>query len=129
MPIEVKHEPRKEVIIHEISLYKTPEELVRNAFGGAPAGSILPTLKWVNRVLLTFTPLPMSEIITKEIIDGRLHGDHVSLAPMDKFEPTITVADKNMVINVIDVSANETFSAIGRYLFNEILPKPEQKAK
>jgi hypothetical protein len=115
----VIHSPRKQVIIHELSTYSSPRELVKTVFGNAPPGSI-GTLNWVDGVVLSFVPLPFTDFISKEVVEGRLHWDHAAIAPMPKYSASFEL--KGVTINVIDVTANETFRDIAKF-FKQRLPK------
>jgi len=121
MVIIVKHEPRKEVIIHEMSIYSSPEELANKMTIGIPQGALPPLLKWVDRVVMTFTTLNQTDFITKEIAEGKLHWDHVSIASMEEYRQTIVLPERAITVDVTDVSANETFQAIGKFLREEFL--------
>lgn len=115
----VLHQPRKQVIIHEMSLFNNYEEMLETRAAANPPGTSL-SFSWVDGVLLSFYSLPITDVVAKEIIEGRLHWDHVSVAPMPEYKPTITLADRQIVANVVDVSANETFRAIGKFLKTKV---------
>jgi len=121
MAIKVSHVPRKEVIIHEISIYDTPEQLIRSNTIGAPPNAVL-VLKWINGVLFTFTAFPLGgdSTISKETIEGRLHWDHVSFTSMPDYQERLEFVGVTTQIHVVDVSSNETFIAIGEFLRNTL---------
>jgi hypothetical protein len=116
--IKVVYEPRKQVIIHEYSKYGNPEEFIRQVFAGVPASAIL-IVHWVDGVVLSFTPFSQTDTVVKELINGTLHWDHVSFAPMPKFMSKI-IAD-GTTCNVADVSTNAVFKAIAEFLKKEFL--------
>ena len=131
MTILVKHEPRKYVIIHEMSIYETPEAMAKAMTAGMPMGALPPLFRWVNGVVLTFTALPVGgdSIIAREVIAGKLHWDHVAFASMPEYQPKITLSDRPVSIDVMDVSPNETFRAIGSFLQNKISGKIRKKTE
>ena len=122
MVIKVRHQPRKEVIIHEIFTCRDPKELVRVLTTGMPADELVTPLKWINGILFGFDSLITSDTFAKEIIQGRLHWGYVILAPMPKYQSSIALKGRPRV-DIIDVSVSETFQAIGLFLKNKILPK------
>ena len=90
MTTQVKHQPRKQVIIHEIGIYDSAQQLVDLSTIGLPPGTISTPLRWTNGVLMSFNPLPATtDFIARERAKGILHWDHVSFAPMKKFTPQI----------------------------------------
>jgi hypothetical protein len=118
---EVIYEPRKQVIIHEFSRFDTIESLVRGSFGGAPPGSNVGPLKWVNGIVLLNSPLPITDAVTKELIEGRLHWDHVSFAPLEEFLPNYHIPDVRITVSIIDVSVNPTFQDIGKFIRENLI--------
>lgn len=126
MAIKVTHEPRKEVIIHEMAIHDTPEQLIKTIATGAPPGAIL-VLKWTSGVLISFTAFPLGgdSTVSKELIEGRLHWDYVACAPLPKFTERLSI--NNLDVRIADVSSNETFQAIGSFLKNAINSKKAKK--
>ena len=119
MVIQVSHDPRKEVIIHEMSIYDTPEQLVRSNALGAPPNAVI-VFKWVDGVLFNFSAFPLGgdPVITQEIINGKLHWDHVSFALMPEYQERLHFDGIQAQILVVNVTPNETFRAIGPFLRN-----------
>ena len=116
MTIKVTHTPRKEVYIHEMAIYDSVDDMLDTLTAGIPPGVVREPLRWVNGILLTFNPIPTnSEFIIKERAQGILRWDHVSFALMTKYEQGISLSN-GVSVNIIDVSNNETFSAIGKFL-------------
>ncbi|MCK4885531.1 hypothetical protein KAS24_05605, partial [Candidatus Bathyarchaeota archaeon] len=115
-----KYIPRKEVIIHEYTKYNSSDDLINALTKGAPAGSILNILKWVDGVLLSFRPLPMKEVIIKALLEGTLYWDHVSFAPMPKYQDQI-ITQNGVTVVINDVSGNPVFVAISEFIKKEFL--------
>jgi len=117
---KVTYSPREEVIIHELITYDSPEELASYLTHGLPGP--YPPLHWVEGLILSFNSLPHTNDVSKEIIEGRLHWDSCFVAPMPEFRNSITINNGMVTINIVDVSPNPTFRAIGQALRDEILP-------
>jgi hypothetical protein len=114
--IKVVYEPRKRVVIHEYIKYGNPEEFLRSVAGPPPLGVTL-VAQWTEGVLFTFAPFTQTETVVRELIAGTIHWDHVSFAPMPKYQSKI-MAD-GIVCNVSDVSSNAVFRAIAKFLKHE----------
>jgi hypothetical protein len=122
MKIEVRYEPRKEVIIHEYTKYDSYQELIDASTRGLPAGSVLSALNWVGGVLLAFNAMQINPVTTQELIEGRLHWDHVSFASMPEYQQQIiTTAGVTVVIG--NVNGNPVFAEIAKFLRKEFLHK------
>ena len=97
-------------------MYANIDEMLTTITTGLSAGRISDTLKWVDGIALTFITVPdNTEFTTKERSKGILRWDHVSFAPMKKYQKNFNLSN-GIIIDVIDVSMNETFSAIGKFL-------------
>jgi len=116
----VKYIPRKEVIIHEYTKYNSSDDFINALTKGAPAGSIVNVLKWVDGVLLSFRPLPMNEVIIKALIAGTLYWDHVSFAPMPEYQDQI-ITQNGVTVVINNVSGNPVFVAIAEFIKKEFL--------
>lgn len=114
MTINVKHEPRKEVIIHEMSKFDTAQELVDFTTKGV-RGQINP-MQWVDGVLMLFNAMPMTNDVSKEIMEGNLHWDYVAFAPLEEYQENMNNTSNEAIVPIQNVSNNETFQAIGQFL-------------
>lgn len=123
---KVIYQPREQVIIHEYSRYKSIEDLIRSAFGGAPPGATVGPIKWVDGIALIQNAYPMTDAVIKELLEGKLHWDYVSFAPMEEYRNNIHMEDMRITASVINVSANPIFRAIARFIReNLMLDEPE----
>lgn len=121
--MQVKHQPRKQVIIHEMAIYDSAQQFIDNLTVGLPPGTIAQPLRWINGIVLTFNALPANnEFIARERAKGILHWDHVSFASMPKFTPQI-ISQNNIPVDIIDVSKNETFQSISKFLLKKLKKK------
>lgn len=112
--VEVKYEPRKQAIIHEYTQYNSAEDLVKTMTVAAPPNASFTPLKWADGVVMQYAALPMNcEAVAKEVIEGRIHWDHVSFAPLNE---CTTIRTEHAIVSVIDVSSNPTFKAIAKFI-------------
>jgi len=119
MTIEVKYQQTKTVIIHEISIRSTADELVEFVTLGLPGP--FPALYWVNGVLLSFNALIPTESVTKELMEGRIHWGHVICAPLAEYQNDLPIPNRGAPrVSILDVSHNETFRVIGDFLKQKI---------
>jgi hypothetical protein len=122
MKIEVRYEPRKQVIIHEYTKYSSSQELIDSSTKGLPAGSVLTALRWVGGVLLAFNAMQTNQVTTQELIEGRLHWDHVSFASMPEYLEQI-ITNTGVTVIIQNVSGNPVFVEIAKFLKKEFLQK------
>ena len=120
---QVTHQPRKQIIIHEIAIYDSPQQFIDILTVGLPLGTVSAPLRWIDGVLLTFTALPPNtDFIAKDRAKGILHWDHVSFTSMKKYTPQI-VSQNNIAVDIVDVSKNETFQAVSKFLLKKLKKK------
>ena len=123
----VRYVPRRQVVIHEYSSYDDVQSLVRNAFGGAPPGSNVGTLKWVDGVVMLFTAMPLtSESVVKELLEGTLHWDHVSFAAMGEYQPNIHIPEERITCSVVNVSTSPIFRDIAKFIRKTLMRQKSQ---
>ena len=97
-------------------MYANIDEMLTTITTGLPAGRISDTLKWVDGVALTFTAVQNNtEFTSIERSKGILRWEHVSFAPMEKYQKNFNLPN-GVIVYVEDVSANEAFSEIGKFL-------------
>jgi hypothetical protein len=119
---EVSYQPREKVIIHEYSCYDSIEALIKGAFAGAPPGANA-MVKWVDGVVMVQNTYPMIETNVKELIEGRLHWDHVSFAPMEKYKPNLLLPEMGITVTIVDVSVNAVFRDIASFIKKNLMHK------
>jgi len=115
--INVKHEPRKEVILHEMSKFTVAQELIDFVTKGIRGQSS--PMQWVNGVLFVFNTMPTTDEINKEIIQGKLHWDYVAFAPLEEYVENMNNSSSQATVPIQNVSNNETFQAIGQFLSSQ----------
>jgi len=118
---EVTYEPRKQVIIHEYSRYDSIEALIQGAYANAPPGANVGPIRWAKGIALIHNAYPMTDTVVKELMEGRLHWDHVSFAPMDEYRPNIHLDESRITATIIDVSVNPVFCVIADFIKEKLL--------
>jgi hypothetical protein len=108
--MDVVIEPWKKLIIHEIIEYRLEDWVERIAFNSRTSGGGIPTVQWTEGVAMAPIPLPNTESVVQEEMNGVLHWSSVSFAIKEKFENQI-VRD-NVTINLVDVSPNEVLNRV-----------------
>ena len=114
MKPKVSYEPRKEIIIHEYTRYDSEDELINSLAQGLSAGSTA-TLRWAEGVIFSFNAFPADPLIIKENLEGRIHWNHVSFAPMTQYRQQI-ITPSGVTVFIRDVSANPSFQAAAEFI-------------
>lgn len=104
--VKVTFSQATELVIHEV-VEVTKDDLLLERI--TPAGNM--PLYWCNGVLFSFSSVPMTDLIVKEYLAGRIHWLEVHFTKMDKYTPVITFESpeyrSTMNVKVIDTSASE----------------------
>lgn len=122
MKPKIKYEPRKEIIIHEYTKYDSPEDLINASAKGAPPGSVVSVHRWVDAVLLSFTGLPKTDVTIQEILDGRVHWDHVNFAIMPEYKEQF-MTESGVTVIIGNVSENASFKAVAEFIKEQLEKK------
>ena len=118
----VKYEPRKEIIIHEYTKYESPEDLINASAKGAPPGSVVSIHRWVDGVLLFFTGFPKNDIIIQELLNGKVHWDHVNFALMPEYKEQF-MTETGVTLIIGNVSKNPSFKAVAEFIKEQLEKK------
>lgn len=108
--MDIRIEPWKKLIIHEIIEYKFEDWITQLAFSTRTSGGGIPTIQWTNGVAFTPVNFPTTNTTVEEQLKGTLHWSSVSFAIKEKFEKQIV--SNNATISLIDVSVNEIFQTL-----------------
>jgi len=102
----MKYEPFQEIVVNELTLFSSPDEIAR--FTTIIAGGKSTGLYWAEGVVFIYFPLPAStETATKALIEHkRIYWTFVGYALMPKFQPLIETKEK-MIVPIIDMTSNE----------------------
>ena len=112
--MEIEIRPWEKLVIRELVEYRLDEWIRQIAFGSRTSGGGIPTMQWTGGVAFSPVPLPNSDAVTAEQVKGVLHWSSVSFAIMEEYKNQIV--HDHATINVIDVSANETFCELAATL-------------
>jgi len=113
----VKHIPPQEIIIHDISVFRTAEDMGRAYTFGRDF--CCDKFIWANGVVMNYHKLgsAFSDTYVRELMDGKIHFEWVAVAPMKKYSERIKV-EKFVSVHVKDTSYNKKFVELGRYLYD-----------
>jgi hypothetical protein len=123
--MEIAFEPYRKVSFRSYLQFEKPEDLVRMASLGAPAG--MPsqlTLRWAKGVLFSVYNLPPSDSIMKEYIAGNLILDHIDFAIMPEYTKELKIPEKPLLsVNIIDLSEHTLFGPLAEWVKHNIARK------
>ncbi len=90
--IEIKYQPWKELVLHEIVEYEA-DELFKFFVAGAKASQagVIPSLGWAGGVVFSHSPLPDTEEVVQEKLNGIIHYSSVIFAVYPEYKPEINV--------------------------------------
>jgi hypothetical protein len=102
--VKIKYQPANELIVHEVVQLEM-DDLMRGRI--TPQGSM--PLYWCNGIIFSFSSLPMSEEITKEYLQGRIHWMEAHYAEMKDYTAIVELKDEQyggtpQKIRVLDTS-------------------------
>jgi hypothetical protein len=113
--VKISFSPATELIVHEVVMV-AQDDLLRERV--TPAGTM--PLYWCNGILFSFSSLPLSEGVTKDYMDGKIHWLEVHFAKADTYTPVLTLHDEEykgtMSIRVIDTSMSELHREFVKWL-------------
>ena len=112
MPVEVKYEPFKELIIKDYTRQPSPEKLAALIAPSIAAGGQV-YLQWAEGIVYAASTVP-PDTQYEELLEGKVVWLNVTFASMPKFTPTIR--SSGIDIPVIDASESELGVAAARWL-------------
>ena len=113
--MKVTFKPWKEVVIHETSKYTLSDLIARSSLGIEPGGLATP-LNWAEGVAFRHVAMPMTDEITSELLQGKVHWDSVEWALMPEYKHVILIADINAKMPIINVSADSVLCEVAKAL-------------
>ncbi|MDG6987700.1 MAG: hypothetical protein JRN21_00035 [Nitrososphaerota archaeon] len=117
MPIEVKYEPFKELVIKDHT-YEPNAEKLASLVAPAIAVGAQAYLQWADGVVYVPSTAP-PDVQYDELLEGKVIWLGVTFAPMPKFASLIKVG--GIEVPVIDVSKSELSVAAAKWLKNQML--------
>lgn len=112
MPVEVKYEPFKELVIKDVT-YEPSFEKLASLVAPAIAAGAQAYLQWAEGVLYAPSSAP-PDTQYDELLEGKVIWLGVTFAPMPKFAPVIRAS--GIEVPVIDASKSELGIAAARWL-------------
>lgn len=103
MPIEVKYEPYKELIIKDHT-YEPSAEKLASMIAPAIAGGARAYLQWAEGVVYAPSTAP-PDVQYDELLEGKIIWLGVTFAPMPKFSPVLREGE--IEVPVVDSSKSE----------------------
>lgn len=119
--VKVTFKPWEEVIIHE-SIYYSLQDLIKLRSIGVGPGGLAPPLRWAEGVIFTSSPMPPTDEVVRETLQGKIHWNVVSWALMPEYKDAIPIRDINAKIPIINVSATAALRDVAKVLKKQ-MPK------
>lgn len=120
--MNIKLEPWKELVIHEVLELKFDEWIQQIISSTKYSGGGIPTMFWANGIIFSAQGFPDTETIIQEKLKGIIHYTSVTFAIKEKFDKQI-IKD-GATINFADVSHNEIFGKLTDTLKEQSKFKP-----
>lgn len=105
--VKVNYSPIKELVVHE-AVELDMEDLMRERI--TPQGSM--PLYWCAGIVFSFSSIPMTNTMSKEYLEGKVHWAEAHYATMKTYAPIVELRDEQyggpQRIRVIDTSKFST---------------------
>ena len=110
--------PYEELILHEIVELDERvllEEMVRQALTSPVHAE--PTVNWIDEVAFVYSPLPPTEDVIKEGLNGRVHYASVMFAKMPyQAQIPVKLGNQEYSVRLRKADRNPTLMALGKFL-------------
>ncbi|MDE1865257.1 MAG: hypothetical protein KGH94_01295 [Candidatus Micrarchaeota archaeon] len=101
--VKVNYSPIKELVVHE-AVQLDMEDLMRERI--TPQGTM--PLYWCNGIVFSFSSIPMTNQMSKEYLEGKIHWAEAHYSIMKSYTPIVELRDEQygapQRIRVIDTS-------------------------
>ena len=126
--VKVTYSPNRELVIHEVIEQDSRiffEDIVRQAL--ATPVHAEPTINWAEGVAFVVSPMPPTEDIVKENLDGRIHCAAVlfTRTPYQSQVP-VRIGSQDYSARLRKAENNRTMMALAKFLKDF---KPDQKVE
>jgi len=111
--VKVAYAPWEEIVIHEATKY-SPDNLVKLQTLGIQAGALGHHLLWAEGVAFVQAPMPPTDDVIKEQLQGRIHWSGVGFAIMPEFKEVIVIKEGR--VPVVSVSNNPILRTVATWL-------------
>jgi hypothetical protein len=125
---EISLEPYKKVIIRSCFQYPEVDAFVEAMSMATPAGKYS-GFAWANGILFRHFPFLPTDSLTKEYIKGNLYIDTLEFAFMSSYVKELTSKERGVVLAVANVSGNELFDSLTKWVKKKYVPKPKKHKK
>ena len=102
--VKVTFKPWEEVIIHEATHYSLDDIIKMSSMGVQPGGLAMP-LQWAEGAVFRATPMPPTDEVIKESLQGKIHLISVVWAHMPEYKNVIPIKEISAKIPIVNVSA------------------------
>jgi len=111
--VEIEFKPLRKVVVHE-EIEHELNYLIRLRVLGLQKQSLAQPLYWAEGIVFSRSMMPLSEEISKQMLEGILHFQAIEWAYMPKYRKEIK--HRGITIPVIDMSDNPTVTELARAL-------------
>ena len=116
--VRVTYAPYREIVIHEVIEQESQvlfEDMVRQALASPVHAE--PTVNWVDGVAFVVAPMPPTEDIVKESLEGKLHYASVMFAriPFQSQVP-VKIGNQTYSTRIRKADSNPHLAAVARFL-------------
>ncbi len=116
--VKVTFSPYKELVVHEVILLDGLtlfEDMVRQSL--ATSSHAEPTVHWAEGVAFVFSPMPATEDIVKEGLEGRLHYAAVMFAKAPyQVRVAVKIGNQDYGVRLRKAENNPTLMALAGFL-------------
>jgi hypothetical protein len=113
--VKITYEAWKEIVIHEIMKYSF-EELVKTHIVGVSPGSTAVPLTWARGIVFSRVPMPPTEDVIQEQLQGKIHYSNVSYASMPEYHEVHIDRQTNVTIPIVNVSETKILCELTEWL-------------
>jgi hypothetical protein len=116
--VKVTYSPYREIVIHEIIEQESQvlfEDMVRQALSSPVHAE--PTVNWADGVAFVVAPLPPTEDIVKESLEGRLHYASVMYTKIQfQSQIPVKIGTQNYSARLRRADNNPHLAAVAKFL-------------
>ena len=102
--VKVTFKPWEEVIIHE-AIHYSLDDMVMLSSMGMQAGELAAPLQWAEGVVFRSLPMPPTDDVVKESLQGKVHLISVVWADMPEYKNVILIKEISAKIPIVNASA------------------------
>lgn len=107
---EIKYEPWKEIIIHELVI-EPLERILKIAQLTTPMGGTARPLKWCKGWVMFIEGATHSPAVVTEQLSGRVHWIFVMISQYPEYTPAIDIQEGRIKVPLLDQTNNPTTEA------------------